>query len=80
MKLKEALLSPLRLNLEEDTALKTNYYSSSNGKVITSPFKMQNLEDLALGLPEDPYLSDNKANQLMDVEEVKREEESEQLS
>lgn len=51
VRLKDALLSPPRFNVDEDTALKTNYQMSSNGKGGLTPFKMQNLEELALGLP-----------------------------
>lgn len=44
-------MSPLKFNIDEDTALKTNYQQSSNGKIHCTPYKIQNLEELALGLP-----------------------------
>ena len=47
-------MSPPKFKLDEDTALKTNYLESTYGKdrdLQATPFKMQNLEELALGLP-----------------------------
>lgn len=81
-KVKALLSPPKRFNAEDDTALKTNYISSSNGKLFhrdSSPFKVQNLEELAYGLPhlddieeESPKVIDPSMDkQQMDVEEIK---------
>jgi hypothetical protein len=67
VKLKDALLSPSRFKIEDETALKTNYMSSSNGKAFHTPIKEQNLEELALGLPnlilDDSYLQKMRSPQ-----------------
>jgi hypothetical protein len=47
-------MSPPKFKIEEDTALKTNYQQSSDRKqpdYLSTPYKVQNLEELAMGLP-----------------------------